>query len=209
MKNVMGMLCAMAIVILAGTADAKKMYAGVKGGLNIAELTGDDANGLDSKNGFVGGAFYGVDFTDDFGARLEGLYVMGGAEGPYETEDGDTHDSIISLDYIQFPLLFVVKIPTSEKFVFNLALGPTFSFNTTAEVEVPEHGETLEISNVNSFELGALIGGGVEYQLSSMSILLDARYSAGGTNVVDADPSDIKNRGIGIMAGVSFPLGSN
>jgi hypothetical protein len=141
----------------------------------------------------VGGAFYGIDFTPDFGARIEALYVMGGAEGLYETPDGDTHESVVSLDYVQFPLLFVVKIPTSEKIVFNLALGPTFSFNTTAEVDIPEHGETLDISNtVNSFEFGALIGGGVEYALSSMSILLDVRYSAGATNVIDAGPSDIK-----------------
>jgi opacity protein-like surface antigen len=205
MKNIIGVSCAIAFLISAGDADAKKAYAGVKGGVNIASLTGDDADNLDSRNRFVGGAFYGINFTDDFGARLEGLYVQGGAEGPWTAEDGDTHDSIISLDYIQFPLLFVMNIPATETFLFNIALGPTFSFNTTAEVEIPEHGETEDISGrVNSFEFGALIGGGVEYKLTSMSILLDA----GGTNVVDADNSDVKNRGIGIMAGVSFPLGS-
>jgi hypothetical protein len=139
-------------VILAGNAEARKSYAGIKGGLNIANLTGDDADNLDSHNGFVGGVFYGVDFTDDFGARLEGLYVMGGAEGPYPTPDGDTHESTISLDYIQFPLLFVVKIPTSEKITFNLALGPTFSFNTTAEVEVLSTARRLTFHTVNGFE---------------------------------------------------------
>jgi hypothetical protein len=186
------------------------MYAGVKGGVNMASLTGDDADGLDSHNGFIGGAFYGVNFSDGFGARLEGLYVQGGAEGEFVAPGEDHgHESTVTLDYIQFPLLFVVNIPASEKFLFNVALGPTFSFNTTAEVEDHDHGETQDISSaVNSFEFGGLIGGGVEYKLSSMSVLVDVRYSMGATNVVDADPSDVKNRGVGVMAGLSFPLGA-
>lgn len=210
MKNMIGIICALVLCVLAGSAAAKEMYAGVKGGINMASLTGDDAEGLDSHNGFIGGAFYGVNFADGFGARLEGLYVQGGAEGEFVVPGEDHgHESIVTLDYIQFPLLFVVNIPASEKFLFNVALGPTFSFNMTADVEDLEHGGTEDISDgVESFEFGGLIGGGVEYKLSSMSILVDARYSMGATNVVNVDPSDVKNRGIGIMAGLSFPLGS-
>jgi opacity protein-like surface antigen len=206
---------------LAAHANAKTMYLGVKGGLNIgsltgessspvapASLTGEDPDNLDSHNGFIGGAFYGIDFTDDFGLRIEGLYVMGGAEGPYNTQDGDTHEAIIKLDYIQFPLLFVVNIPATEQLTFDVTLGPTFSFNTTAEAEIPEHNETEDISNIAGFEFGAAIGAGVEYKLSSMSILVDARYYAGATSVIDVGQSDVKNRGIGIMAGVKFPLGA-
>lgn len=208
MKTLVATICAVAMVTMASHANAKTMYAGVKGGLNIGSLTGDDADNLDPRNRFIGGAFYGIDFTDDFGVRIEGLYVMGGAEGPYTTEDGDTHDAIISLDYLQFPVLFVVNIPLNEKIAFDVTLGPTFSFNTSAQAEIPEHGETEDVPNVNSFEFGAAIGGGLEYKLSSMSILVDARYYAGATNVVDVDPSDLKNRGIAIMAGVKFPLGA-
>jgi Outer membrane protein beta-barrel domain len=211
MKNIIGILCAIALCVLAGSAAAREMYAGVKGGVNIASLSGDTADNLDSKNGFIGGAFYGVNFSDGFGGRLEALYVMGGAEGEFVVPGEDHgHESTVTLDYVQFPLLFVVNVPASEKVVFNFALGPTFSFNTTAEVEDHEHGETVDISgSVNGFEFGGLIGGGVAYKLSSMSLLLDARYSMGATNVVDAEPSDVKNRGIGVMAGLSFPLGSN
>ena len=41
-----------------------------------------------------------------------------------------------------------------------------------------------------------------------MSLMLEGRYYMGATNVIDVDPSDVKNRGIGIMAGVEFPLGA-
>jgi hypothetical protein len=208
MKTLVATICAAAIVVAALNVEAKTMYAGVKGGLNIGSLTGDDADNLDPHNGFIGGGFYGIDFTDDFGMRIEGLYVMGGAEGPYNTLDGDTHDAIIRLDYLQFPVLFVVNIPLNEKIAFDVTLGPTFSFNTSATAEIPEHGETEDVPNVNGFEFGAAIGGGFEYKLSSFSLLVDARYYAGATNVVDVDPSDLKSRGIAIMAGVKFPLGA-
>ena len=207
MKTFVATICTIAMV-LASNADAKTMYAGVKGGLNVGSLTGDNADNLDSHDGFIGGAFYGVDFNERFGARIDGLYVMGGAEGLYTTIDGDTHEAILKIDYVQFPVLFVVNIPATEKIAFNVSAGPTFSFNTKADAEIPEHGETEEIPNVNSFEFGGAIGGGIEYKLSSFSILVDARYYAGATNLVDVDALDVKNRGIGIMAGAKFPLGA-
>lgn len=216
MKTFVAAICAAAMA-MASNANAKTMYAGVKGGVNIASLTGEstspvspagltteDPDNLDSHNGFIGGVFYGIDFTDDFGIRVEGLYVMGGAEGPHNTQDGDTHQAIIKLDYIQFPLLFVVNIPATEQLAFDVTLGPAFSFNTTAKAEIPAHNESEDISGISSFEFGAAVGGGIEYKVSSMSILVDARYYAGVTTVI----SEIKNRGIGIMAGVKFPLGA-
>jgi hypothetical protein len=205
----LGAFCAVAMMVLAGSADGKTMYAGVKGGVNIASLSGDSVDGLDSHNGFIGGVYYGVDFTEAFGARIEGLYAMKGAEGEFVAPGDDHgHESIIKLDYIEFPVLFIANFPAGEKMVFNLMAGPTFGFNNTAEVEVVEHNETKELDNVESFEFGAAIGGGMKYKVSSMSIVLDARYSLGASNLVDAEGADAKNRGIGIMAGLEFPLGS-
>jgi opacity protein-like surface antigen len=208
MKALTALVCATALLAAAGNVEAKTMYAGVKGGVNIATLSGDDTDGLDSHNGFIGGVFYGVDFGE-FGVRLEGLYVQKGAEGPFTAPDGDTHESTVRLDYVEFPLLFTGTFSAGEKIAFNVFAGPTFGFNTTAELEIPEHGETEDISDsVDSFEFGAAVGGGVEYELSSFSIIVDARYSLGATSIVNEGDSDVKNRGIGVMAGVKFPLGA-
>jgi hypothetical protein len=115
----------------------------------------------------------------------------------------------VKLDYIEFPVLVVATFPAGEKAAFNVFVGPTFGFNSKAEVEVVEHNETEDISDlVSSFEFGAAIGGGAEYMLSSFSIVLDVRYSLGATNIPDEGDADLKNRGIGIMAGVKFPFGS-
>lgn len=206
MRNVLVALCCIAVVSVSlDNAEARKAYAGIKGGVNIADITGDDAEGLGSRNGFVGGAFYGIDFTDDFGVRLDALYVQKGAEGQFVVDDGDTHDVIVSLDYLEFPVLFMVGFPTSEKFAVNLFAGPTFGFNMSAELEIPEHGETEDL-DVETFELGATFGGGLEYMLSSMSIIGDFRYALGATSITD--DFDGKSSGIGVMVGVKFPLGA-
>ncbi len=210
MKKFLGWVGVVAGMCLATNADASAMYAGVKGGVNIASLSGDGTDGLDSRTGFTGGAFYGFEFAKNFDVRIEGLYTQKGAEGEFVIPGDDhSHESKVKLDYIEFPVLFVANFPAGEKAAFNLFAGPTFGFNTTAEVEVIEHNETEDLSDeVSSFEFGAAIGGGVEYAMSSFSLLLDVRYSLGATNIPDEGDTDLKNRGIGIMAGVKFPLGS-
>ncbi len=211
MRKVIGFFCMSLLVVLAARAEAKESYAGIKGGLNMASLTGDNTDDLDSRNGFMGGAFYGMNFGEgDFGARIEGLYVNKGAEGPFVVPGDDhAHDSIIKLDYIEFPVLFVVNLGSGKKLGFNLFAGPTIGFNIKAEVEIPGHDETVDLAEeAESVEFGGALGGGLEYMLSSFALVLDVRYSIGATNIVESDGGDIKNSGVGVMAGVSFPLGA-
>jgi hypothetical protein len=202
----------------ASTASAlTAMQAGIKGGINMANLSGSYPDGggdlaLDMKNGFMGGAFIGGGINGQFGMRLEALYVQKGAEGEFTAPDDDhPHDSTISLDYLEFPLLFTARFPAGEKFAFNVFGGPTFAFILSSELEDKSHGETEDLGDfVESFEFGAAIGGGIEYRLSAMSLLLDVRYDLGGSNAFK-DPDgdfDVVNRGIGIMAGLAFPIGS-
>jgi hypothetical protein len=205
------MLCAAMLVIATG-ADAKK-YAGVKGGVNMADFSGDNApDNSSTRTGFCGGAFYGVGINEQFGVRGELNYIQKGASGDVETEDLDIHSGTYKLDYVEIPLLFVAGFPAGEKFEFSLFAGPTFAFNTTAEVEIPAHNETLDLDNVKGFEFGAAIGGGVAYMLSSFSIIADVRYGIGATSIredVAGQSVDVKNSGIGVMAGVQFPLGGD
>lgn len=193
------------------------LHAGVKGGVNIGDITGDDADGVDTRNGFMGGAFIGGGINGQFGILLEGLYVQKGGEGSFVAPGEDhAHDSVITLDYIEFPLLFTAKFPAGEKFAFNVFAGPTFGFSLGGDLEDKEHGETMGLDDyITSFEFGAAFGAGVEYLLSSFSIVLDARYGLGATNTFEdieilgtTQSIDAKNTEIGIMAGLSFPLGA-
>ncbi len=205
MKLVAMCVCAALVTGAIDDAGARAMYGGVKGGVNKADVVGDDADDLDRKNGFIGGAFFGVDFTDDFGMRVDGLYVQKGAEGRF-TASGDSvaSDVTLSLDYLEFPVLFLVGFPTGEKWAVNLFAGPTFGFNLSAQVDVEGEG-TSDIENAQTFEFGATFGGGVEYKLESMSLIGDFRYALGATSI--SDDFDGKNTGVAFMFGVKFPLG--
>src|SRR5688572_18762938 len=211
MRTFSAIACMVACLALATRAEAIGWKLGVKGGINMAELSGDGVDDLDSRTGFAGGAFADYQLNDRFGVRGELLYIQKGAEGEFVIPGGDHgHESIVKLDYVEVPLLFTARFPAGEKFAFSLFAGPTLAFNTTAEVEVMEHDETEELDNVEDFEFGGAVGGGIEYMLSSFSLLADVRYGIGATSVVGdvAGASvDVKNRGIAIMGGLAFPIG--
>jgi len=205
MTKLLGVLLAVAVIVgMASYADARKSFVGAKGGVNLARLNGDGTDELDSRNGFVGGAFFGIEFTDDFGMQFEGLYIQKGAEGPFETANGDTVNTAFKLDYVEFPVLFVAGLSDSKKVGFILFVGPTFAFNLSAEATDLDTNETKEL-DAESFEFGATFGGGVEYQLSSVSIVGDVRYDIGLTDAVK--DVGVKNSGVGIMVGLKVPIG--
>jgi opacity protein-like surface antigen len=216
MKRLLSILTVIALVSFAAQAQAAGMYAGVKGGVNIANVGGDDAGDTSSRTGFQGGLFIGKHVNDQFGFRVEGLYVQKGAKADVEVTPGNTVEVTSKLDYIEFPILFVYDLTHSETMGFNLFAGPTLGFNMTAKAEA-DGGESTDIDNIKSFEFGAAIGAGLEKKMASgKAIGLDVRYSLGATSILEdvtvgsttTSPS-IKNHGIGIMASFSVPIGGS
>ncbi len=56
-----------------------QMQAGLKAGLNIANLSGDDVDSPDSKMGFAFGGFFMYQFSPMFAIQPEAYYSMKGA----------------------------------------------------------------------------------------------------------------------------------
>ncbi|HEX5133744.1 MAG TPA: porin family protein [Candidatus Krumholzibacteria bacterium] len=207
MKRLILSICVLGIVSMGITQAHAAKWAGVKGGINMADLTGDDApDNTDMRNGFAGGAFFGWGINEQFGIQIEGLYMSKGAKG---TDDSTNVDVTLKLDYIEFPILFAARFPAGDKLAFDIFAGPTLGFNIKSEVEAG--GQTADIEDVKSFEFGATIGAGFYYMLESFSIVADARYGIGASSIsedVGGESVDVKNTGIGIMVGVAFPLGA-
>ncbi len=215
MKKFAIVLCMLGLISFgAGQADAAK-WAGFKAGVNLANIGGDDAGDDTSiRTGIMGGAFVGFGINEQFGVQIEGLYVMKGAKS---TEEDSTLTGVQKIDvtykadYIEFPVLLAVRFPSGDKMAFNLFAGPTFGFNIKAEGEA--EGVTVDFKDeTKSFELGAVVGGGFYYMLDSFSVVMDARYGLGATSIseeFEGVTPDVKNRGIGIMVGVAFPLGGS
>lgn len=215
---------AMALLALAASANAASNQFGVKGGVAIQELGGDDADDFESqmenRSGFVGGAYFQSDFSDNFGLRVEGLYFMKGASG-----DSAGVELTIKLDYLEFPVLLMGHLPLGESGRISLFGGPTVGFNMNSEAEASFMGASASFDigdAISSFELGLTFGAGLSFNVGSVILGVDGRYGYGLTTVVDDDIDidedgipdfggedfDVINQGFAVMASIGFPLGA-
>ena len=87
-----------------------QMQIGPKAGLNISNISGNDAGSPDSKTGFCGGLFFMYQFSNMFAVQPEAYYTMKGAKEK-ESIEGYTATATVSLDYIEVPILLKLVIP--------------------------------------------------------------------------------------------------
>jgi hypothetical protein len=189
---------------------AQDVMIGVKGGLNFSDLNIDDDSEeieTESKSGLVLGVFADIGLGDMFSVRPEGLY----SEKGFELAGGDAE---LSLNYIEVPVLLVAKFGDSDIRPLVFA-GPVIGFESKCEISGSEGGVTVEADcdadpddpiETESTDFGAAIGGGIEYDAGSFTLLLDGRYTL-GLRDVDAGSSSSKNRAWSFMAGAGIDIG--
>jgi len=211
-----GLVLMVCVMLVAAVAHAATWQAGIKGGVAIQKLSGDDVNSdqVGNRTGFVGGAYVQSDLSRSFGVRLETLYFMKGASA-----DSANVSVTVKLDYVEFPLLAVAHLPISEKAHVDLFGGPTFAFNTSAKAEASFAGLSGSVDigdGVKSFDFGLTFGAGLSVETGSAIIGIDGRYGFGLESLVDSDAlsdfgfsgdADVKNKGFAIMASVGMPVG--
>ncbi len=74
---------------------------------------------------------------------------------------------------------------------------------------IEDGGEQDEKDNTNTFDFGLGFGGGVRYPHNNKTFFAEARYVFGLTNVnKESDESTVKNRGLQVFVGVTFPVGT-
>lgn len=182
---------------------------GVKGGINIANVDvseSDLPDIIDSKTGFVGGAFVSFGLGSLFAIQPELLYSQKGfkaSEGSLEAQLGT--------NYIEIPVLLKAQ--------FKLAMlrpaiyvGPVVSFETSCNLDLP--GVSVDCDDDEGFidrkttDWGAVFGANVDLILGPVILLLDGRYQMGLTNLADVEDSDesVKSQVWQIMAGVGFGI---
>jgi hypothetical protein len=213
MKKIVVLMSALVLVAFASQAGAAGMYGGIKAGANFANMSEIDDSSM--RTGFQGGLFLGKDVNEEFGFRVEGLWVQKGVTYD-ETFDPGTGPVTVEvetkLDYIEFPILFVFNVSNSETMGFNLFAGPTLGFNVGANASADDSDDVDIKDSIESFEFGAAIGAGIAKKMAGgKAIGLDARYTLGATGVIKDVPDgedNPKNRGIGLMAFFQVPLGS-
>jgi len=189
---------------------ARALTGGVKVGLNMAKIYGEDVvdEGLDFKMGFCAGGFITLNITEMFAIQPEVLYTQKGFKAEGE-EDGVTVKMIASGDYLEIPLLVKLSLPTPGIVKPNLFVGPFMGFNIRAKVKGEHDGEPspeVDIKDITKdTEFGLVLGGGADFSLPTSKITFDVRYTLGLTTLDDSGyEEDVKNGVISLMVGYSF-----
>ncbi|MFA0961492.1 porin family protein [Roseivirga sp. BDSF3-8] len=183
------------------TANAQDASFGLRGGVNIASLNGDDAGDLDSKIGFHVGGFAQFALSDMVVLEPNVLFSLKGASA--ETEIfGTTVEESINLSYIDVPVL--ARIYVAEG--FNVFVGPRLGLNLggTYKAEADGESEEEDIEDLRTLTLG--LNAGLGYELPS-GLNITAGYDLGLSSIfedVEGETADIKNGVIQVSVGYKF-----
>ncbi len=198
---------------------------GVKGGLNIATLTGYELGGEKYKIGFVFGGFLTYELNQKFSLQPELLFTMKGAkfeDVDKETEDDgsqyyDKYEISWNLNYLEIPVLAKLNIPMKENIKSNIFYGPALGIKIGATYDIDheywekdENGNIVEEINesdkseikiIKNMDFGIVFGAGVEFG----KIMVDARYNLGLSTITDENGvSKMKNSVISLILGIKL-----
>jgi hypothetical protein len=171
---------------------------GIKVGLNLATLGGDDADtygSLSNRTGISAGGFVVLNLAV-INIRPEILYTMKGVKAELNTVE-----TTMKLDYLEIPVLLEYNLPLPGPVSPCIFAGPAFAFKLSAKAETGSQEVEMD-SLIKSTDLGLVIGAGVT--LNNM-ITVDVRYVLGLSSIDDSPVElDVKNQVISLMVGYMF-----
>lgn len=198
-------IAAFGLMSVAAT-QAQEIRLGAKGGVNFANIGGDDITGVDfnSRTGFHIGALVEIPVSEKFWVQPEVLYNALGSKSNQTRILGSKVESKLNLDYIQIPVMAKYYV------IEGLALeaGPQIAFLVKAEGETSIGDGTItnDLDKDNFSSIDFSLGVGASYRLD-MGLFLGARYNFGLTDINDGafgDSKKLNNSVFQLSAGYSF-----
>ncbi|MRX69327.1 Opacity protein [Flavobacterium resistens] len=197
-------------VFLCGFVKAQEIKYGIKGGLNVANLSENFYASNSPKTGFHIGGFAQIRLSEKFVFQPEVLFSTQGTKvdnaSIYDGQNRYFGSVIQNLNYINVPLMF--KYYAIEK--FSIEAGPQIGFLTSETTKIEVHGvnETkIDANNsYKNFDFGLNLG--VGYDITK-NITVGTRYNLGlsniGKTVVEGyGPPKAHNRVFSLSVGYKF-----
>ncbi len=205
-KLTLAIVLAAFVGLLAMPVPASAIQFGLKGGANAANLTGQDAQDLNTtlknKVGFVGGIFLNFPLGNVVSIQLEGLYTMKGVT--MTITDVTTFTGKLYANYIEVPVLLKFRIPTPGLSPFFFA-GASVGFKLSEKLTQDGQDVPLDQAFFKNNDYGAIFGGGLNI---GGHFHMDIRYSMGLEKVISTvqgeTPIDIKNGVWSATIGIGF-----
>jgi hypothetical protein len=185
-KFFIGLLMALMIV---GTVEAQEVNLGVKGGVNLTNISGGDAYTM--RSGFHLGLLGHIHFTENYALQPEVIFSTQGAA----LRDSDTW---IDLNYLNIPVLFQYMFNNGLRLQAGPQLGLLLnSRERTGRVSVDLNDEFATL------DVGVSVGASYIHTASGFGV--DARYNHGLTNINKVTDETNTNRGF--QVGVFYLFG--
>lgn len=165
--------------ILTSSASAQHINIGVKGGLNVYNIT--DGSQYNPKAGLNLGLLGHIHLTDQFALQPEIYYSGQGAKI-------DNLNTNLNLDYINVPVLLQYMFDNG----FRIQAGPQLGFLVAAKTK---SGDTSINVNDQFESIDVGLGIGASYINPATGFGVDARYNHGLTNIRASSNSESRNRG--------------
>ncbi len=185
-----------ALALFAAPASAQTSFL-LKGGLNTAFFSGEDALIYDPRLGASGGAGLRFDIGPSLGVQVEALYSQEGAEQ-------DNGAGTYKLDYLDIPILLRAALPLSRYADAGLYAGPQIGIPVRAEF-APDRGPKED--EQTRTDIGVALG--ADYWSGPVGV--DLRYVIGLQDAFDdeidgvpVDPLFVRNQAFTVSLGYRF-----
>jgi len=184
-------------IVLTAQEQEKRIQFGVRSGLNISSVVGEDEDfeSPDARFSFYGGLVVEGKINDRFSVLSEVFYSRQGFELG-ESFDDDEFDPQLQVDYIQVPLMLKVNIFEG----LSAHAGPQFGFKISEEydTDILDNGGDTDTDFFKDFDLQ--ITTGVQYSFK-IGLFVQARYTYGISELRDNTEihNSVFSTGVGFM----------
>jgi opacity protein-like surface antigen len=175
--------------------------------LNLASISVDPEPSNEeysSRLGFGIGAVVDRPLSDKIDLHVEPMFLQKGGK---IKEDSDK--ATFKINYFEIPLMFRYTFQNNASLKPYVIAGPSIGFLMSAKIDVENGPELDQKDDTKSIDFGLGFGGGVKLPRGNKTFFAEARYVFGLTNVNDVEgESEVKNRGLQVVAGVTIPVGN-
>jgi opacity protein-like surface antigen len=156
------------LIMFSQSAQAQVFHGGILLGLTASQVDGDSYAGYD-RLGILGGVYVSTELTHYLDARLEIRYASRGARNP--ASEDNTGSYLLSLHYIDIPVMGALKIKNYGS--FELGLVPGYMFAANGEDDAGTLPEEYLV-DFHKFDLGLLLGANIRI---TPKVTVSVRYT--------------------------------
>ena len=188
-------------------AQRPRPAVGAQVGYSRSDISGPDANGIRSRQGALTGVFLYFPVRTGVAVRPELLFSLKGGRTLAQIDGGGTATLDIELAYLELPVLLHVA-PAVGRFRPVFFGGPSPALQIGCDLQLVLQPEPLRVTcseadiTFREWDLGLVMGGGVEAHLNRATLALEARYTAGLRSIL-AD-ARVDNRSFAILLALTF-----